>query len=144
MKQNEKNDVNLNVDLVLFDKHTTSFDCIDLQKFRSIGPGFEKDSTFVYSILKSLYKNEPEKLENRSATGKKFKGKAKLEVTFEKKEIMQNMLIERVKAELCDRLGTNVEYVKRVGRLNVLLRHAISNFVRKRKTGQKVVCILIV
>lgn len=131
-KQTENIGDNSSVDN-LFQKYSTRFDCIDMLTFRSVGPGIGKDSTFVYGILKSLYKKDFEKLQNRSATGKKNKGQTKHEITIEKKEIIKNMLIERVGAELCDRLGTTKEYLKRVGRFNELLRHSIINFVRKQK-----------
>lgn len=131
-KQNEKIDEDSSID-TLFEKYSTSFDRIDLIKFRSVGPGIAKDSTFVYGILKSLYKKDSEKLQNRSVTGKKFKGQTKLEITMEKKEIIRNMLVERVGAELCDRFGTTKEFLKRIGQINKLLRHSITNFVRKQK-----------
>lgn len=60
---------------VLFENYSNSFDDLEMIGIRSIGPGINKDSTFICSIMKYLYKNEPEKIGDRSATGKKFKGK---------------------------------------------------------------------
>lgn len=69
-----------------FEKYSNRFDESDLVKIRSIGPGSKKDSTFICNIMSSLYKNESEKLKHRSATGKKYNGKKKVEISFEKKK----------------------------------------------------------
>lgn len=142
MKQNVPRDAN--TDMVLFKEYLNRFDVTDMVKIRSIGPGPQKDSKFINVILKSLYKNELYKLENRSATGKKFKGEKKLEVSFEKKELMKNMLNERVRNELCDPFETSNEFFNRVNRLNTFLRNAISNSLKKIKRGQKVYILLVV
>lgn len=136
-KQNENSS---NKNTKLFEKYSNHFRLPDMLKLRSIGPGEGKDSSFVYTLLKLLYKNDSEKLKNRSATGRKFKGISKLEITFEKKKIMQNMLNERVGFELCGCLENTNEHTKRVGSLNKLLRHAINNFVRKGESSRKVNC----
>lgn len=75
----------INESSVLFENYSNRFDTREMIEIRSIGPGVKKDSTFICSIMKSLYKNEPEKLSERSATGKKFKGIKKHEITIEKK-----------------------------------------------------------
>lgn len=118
---------------VLFESHSNRFDACEMIEIRSIGPGVKKDSTFISKIMKFLYKNEPEKLSERSATGKKFKGIKKHEVTLEKKEILKNMLSERVKSELDDQYGSSNDLIKRVGRLNSLIRFALGNLVSKHK-----------
>lgn len=115
----------------LFEKFKNHFNSKDILKIRSVGPGLKKDSTFVHRIMKALYRDDVDKLKNRSATGKKFKGNKKMEITFEKKNILNMFLIERVKSELSDQFGTSKEYLKRIGRLNTLVRFAIGNLSSK-------------
>lgn len=49
---------------------------------------------------------------------------------------MKKMLIERVQNELCDKFGTSSEFLKRVNRLNDLLRFAIGNLVSNKRRNQ--------
>lgn len=121
---------------VLYEQYSNHFDSHDMLKIRSIKPGIQQDSAFILTIMKSLYKNDVEKLKDRSATGRKFKGIKKHEITLEKKEILENMLIQRVKSELHDKLGTTKNFLKRIGRFNTLLRYAIGNLVSKIKKNQ--------
>lgn len=119
---------------VLFKKYSDRFDADDLIEIRSVGPGLKKDSKFITKIVYSFYKNEIEKLHHRTATGKKFNGKKKHEITIEKKRIMECMLIERVKAELKDQMEASSVFLNRVARLNLLLRFAIGNLRPKKKS----------
>lgn len=124
-------------DGVLFKKYSDRFDADDLIEIRSVGPGLKKDSKFITKIVYSFYKNEIEKLHHRTATGKKFNGKRKHEITIEKKRIMECMLIERVKAELKDQMEASSEFLNRVARLNLLLRFAIGNLRPKKKSDSQ-------
>lgn len=123
-------------DEILFETFSKHFDPPDLHEIRSVGSGVKKDSTFIYKIMNSFYKNNLDKLYNRSATGKKYKGITKHEITFEKKEVMEKMLTERVKWELRDQSCSSKEFLTRVNRLNKLVRFAIGNLLPKKDIDQ--------
>lgn len=127
-QNNEKNTTN-----ILFESFAENFENQDMIEIRSIASGSKKDSTFISKILHSFYKNDLSKLNDRSATGKKFNGIKKHEITFEKKKVMEKMLIERVKCELNDISCTSKEFLARVGRLNTLIRFAIGNLLPKKR-----------
>lgn len=61
-REHEKTNESTNTNGVLFETYSNRFDSNDLLKIRSIGPGFKSDSTFISSIMSSLYKNDFEKL----------------------------------------------------------------------------------
>lgn len=122
---------------VLFDGYSDRFSAEDLTDIRLIGPESSKDSTFISRIMNALYKNDLGKLNERSATGRRYCGTIKHEITFEKKEIMHNMLAERIKTEIRDRFGTSFEFSKRVKRLNLLIRFAIGNLKPKKGNSKQ-------
>lgn len=121
------------VNNLLFSEQSLSknFDSNELKVIRSIGPGCKNDSTFILKIMRSLYKqNELKKLENRNPTGKEYKGIKKQEITLNKKEIMEQMLSERVSDELKGASSENfTEYLQRTAKLNLHIRHAIRNIL---------------
>lgn len=118
----------------LYDEYSTKFNADELKAIRSTGPGISNDSTFILNIMRSLYKDEEmKKLDNRSATGRKYKGEAKAEISFEKKELMKNMLTHRITGELKNHFGAVDEISKRIGRLNELVRSAIHNIRSNRR-----------
>lgn len=53
--------------------------------------------------------------------------------------MLKNMLTERVKSELSDQFGTSNDFLKRVGRLNTLLRFALGNLVSKIRKNKNVI-----
>lgn len=61
------------------------FDSAEMKNIRSIKPGQRNDSTFILKIMTVLYKKNEAVLNNRSATGKKYKKETKAEISFEKK-----------------------------------------------------------
>lgn len=131
----------LNASALLFEKHVHQFDPNDMKKIRSIKSGMQQDSTFILNITKALYKNEEIKLKNRRATSRKYKDSTKLEISAEKKAIMQQMLQERVNNE--SEIGGDAnETAKRLKRLNEHMRHALKNSIsaneNKRKQNQNV------
>lgn len=111
-KMNEKYDI-------LFQNHSHRFENDEIRKIRSIKAGKRNDSTFVLTILKCLYKNEEAKLNDRRVTAKKYVGTKKIELSAEKKQIMREMLEERV----IDELGTSQDGNELGNRLNELNRH---------------------
>lgn len=69
-----------------FGKHVETLEPEDLKTIRSSKPGEKNDSNFVLNIMRALYKGaESKKLEHRTATGRKYKGINKHEITAEKK-----------------------------------------------------------
>lgn len=115
-------------------KHT--FNQIELKDIKSVGPGPNNDSKFILKIMSKLYKNdEEEKLKNRSANGKMYKGEKKTEISFEKKTIMKDMLSARLKFELSDEKSE--EFLRRCKNLNKLIKDAIHNILRRSKDAGK-------
>lgn len=107
-------------------QHT--FDKIELKDIKSVGPGQKNDSNFILKVLRKLYKNEEEKLKDRSAVGRTYRGEKKTEISFEKKGIMTDMLSARLKFELND--DKSVEFVRRLKNLNKLIKSGIHNILQ--------------
>lgn len=116
----------------LFAEYSGRFDAEELKTIRSTGPGVANDSRFILHLMRFLYKgDEFGKLKNRSATGRKWKGAKKQEISFEKKEVMKKMLQERIKGELKSQSGGMDELSQRIGRFNDLVKNAIQNIISK-------------
>lgn len=122
MPQNSNNDL-------LYEEFSERFEDVELKQIRSIHAGESNDSKFVLNIMRFLYKNETEKLKNRSATGRKFMNTSKLEVSFEKKNLMAEMLNERVAYELKNITNSAQQYLRRTRNLNKLIRYGIHNIL---------------
>lgn len=123
----------------LFDEYSSQFNPAELKTLRSTGPGIGNDSTFILNMMRFLYKSELTKLNDRSATGRKWKGVSKLEISFEKKEVMRKMLNDRVTEEVKNHVGGDGEMHARIKRLNDLIKSAIHNIVsnkRKRRHSE--------
>lgn len=118
-----------NCDSLLFEKYAHKFDDKEIKKIRSIKMGQRNDSTFILTILKALYKNQDEKIRERRATSRKFKDSSKHEISFEKKEIMRQMLEERIKSENNDTIFNDT----RLKKLNEHMRHALCNAKKSQK-----------
>lgn len=122
---------------VLFEQYSNQFTPQELKEVASIGPGQANDSNFILKILRLLYKGEEAKLENRSMCGKRYRGEKKMEITMEKKELMKNMLGERLEHELSEKTSASEEFTKRNKNLKKLVTNAIYNIVntdlKKRK-----------
>lgn len=120
------------VNEIPFQNHSHQFEPGEMRKIRSIKGGERNDSAFVLTILKGLYKNEEAKLNDRQVTARKYGGIKKIELSAEKKEIMREMLKERV----LDELGTSHEGNELADRLNKLNRH-MRNALHNSKTAHK-------
>lgn len=131
-KTDENNDT-------LFQEHSHRFDSDEIKCIRSIKAGKKNDSAFILFVLKCLYKSEEAKLNNRRVTTRKYGGTQKIELSAEKKQIMQHMLEERVLNELKGSDGDN-ELKTRLKQLNTHMRNALHNSVtaNKKKSSQSV------
>lgn len=114
---------------LLYEEFSQRFEDVELKQIRSIHAGESNDSKFVLNIMKVLYKNESEKLKNRSATGRKFKNTSKLEVSFEKKNLLNQLLNERVAYESQNMSDSAQQFTRRTKNLNKLIRYAIHNIL---------------
>lgn len=97
---------------------------------RSVKSGEKNDSTFVYHLMQILYESCEDTLQNKSATGKKFKGVSKEPLSPEKKSLINSMLIERIANEKCDPES-------RIKKLNTHIKSAIKNINKKRRVDEK-------
>lgn len=131
---------------MLLESYTEQFDPLEMKMIRSIGPSLRNDSTFILCIMRYLYKGEEfKKLEHRGATGRKYMGRNKHEITFEKKEIMTKMLTERISDEMSNQPHNFSEFSKRMGRFYSLIRFAIRNIlVAHQKNQNKVKYFIII
>lgn len=131
----KNNDTHLKPNSTLFSKYAQSFETDELKTIRSSKPGTRNDSNFILSIMRGLYKgDEIKKLKNRTATGRKYKGQQKHEISFEKKEIIEGMFTERLTDEEQE---NGAEIFIRFKKLNDLIRSAIHNIVRGENAQSK-------
>lgn len=120
---------------LLYTKFVSHFEPAEIRNIRSIGPGAKNDSKFILNIMRSLYKgDEAEKLKNRSAAGRTHNKHSKLEVSFEKKNIMEKMMTERMHLEVL--ADTTQNLVARTKKLNALIRYAIHNIQKGKEKSQ--------
>lgn len=131
--QKQLKEVNGPISLILFERFENNFNKAEMKMIRSIRSGQSRDSSFVLCIMKAHYKdNEIQKLYERSVTGKKQKGKTKNAITPPKKNIIEQMLKERLASEVED----NDETIKRLAALNRLIRHSIVNILKRLKQSK--------
>lgn len=127
-----KKKVNEKKNEILFQNHSHRFKPDEMKDIRSTRAGKTNDSTFVSTILKCLYKNEEAKLNDRRVTARKYDGTKKIELSAEKKEIMREMLEERVTNEL-DTSYEEDELKTRLKKLNTHLRNALHSSLTAHK-----------
>lgn len=108
----------------LFKSFEEKINSLVLKKLRSLDNGQKFDSTFVLTLVRSLYANDLTVLLSRNVSGK-----GKSPITPAKKTIIHDMLNERVIAEETDEtLAT-----QRINRIGGLLNDAITNITRPLK-----------
>lgn len=109
---------------LLFESHKEELGDDVLKNLRKLKGCRKSDSTFVLKCMRKLYENQNDKLQSRSARGKE----GKTIITPKKREIIQNLLLERLSNE-----GITAEEVTlRIDRLNDLINDAIANILRKK------------
>lgn len=135
-QQLNNNKQQLESKVLLFENHAHRFDSTDIKKIRSIKAGQRNDSAFILQITRALYKNEESKMKERRVTSRKYKDSKKLEISADKKEIMREMLEERVIDELEIADGSDA-VTERVKMLNNHMRHALKNSVSANERKQK-------
>lgn len=120
---------------LLFGNHANRFDSTDIRQIRSIKSGRQYDSTFILAIMRALYRSEEDKIKDRRVTARKYNSTTKLEITADKKQMMQEMFEERVIAE-SDAASENAAIEERLKKLNEHMRHALRNamFAAEKKT----------
>lgn len=125
----------------IFESYVDKFDTSELKKIKSVGPGQRNDSCFLLKIMRCLYKSDERyKLRERSVEGHKYKGQSKLGISFEKKSLMKDMLVERLKVELGAKSNCSVEFSERVKCFKKLMNSAISNILQaERKNNRNVI-----
>lgn len=125
-------------DQILFVTHSERFAQNDFKRIRSVRAGRRNDAVFVRFVMNGLYKNEETKLSERRASSRKYKGSSKLEVSADKKQIIRDMLEERIVQELGNSTE-DLEFDGRFKRLNDLIRFALNNSSNKKKrTNEKI------
>lgn len=136
-EQLKKKNLNERKSEILFGNFADRFESGEIKKIRSIKSGKRNDSAFVLTILKSLYKNEEEKLVDRRVTDRKYDGTKKNELSAEKKQMMREMLEERVLHELSSPQDEK-ELAERMNQLNRHMRNALHNSLvaHKKKSSQ--------
>lgn len=111
---------------MLFSDYTELFTIPQMNELHSTGHGQTRDSTFILKLLEFLY-GDVEKLRDKCSGSRKLKGKTLITPT--KKDVMENMLSQRVESE-----GVNGELaIGRCGRLNRLIGNSL--YTIKRRIG---------
>lgn len=104
-----------------------------IEKLNLIGDAVRDDSQFIGLVLPELYKGDTETISNLSlAKKKKKKSDTNIEIKKETKEILQNILTERLS------YITGVDE-KRKSNLNKLIRNCIDNAKRTKKINKSAI-----
>lgn len=117
---------------VLFSKFVKNFSTSELAELRSFESSKNNDSTFVLKIIRCLYKNELEKIESISVTGRSRKGDPKEKMSEQNLNIVKDMLTERLESLNL----TSKENVGRIKLVNTHIKNAFMTIVHTKK-GQK-------
>lgn len=112
-----------------FSEHSCEFDEKQLSTLRSISIMPRDDSTFVAIVVKYLYKDRIDSLKTKSLTGR---GKNKTMLTPEKVKIVGKLYEERINNLAID----DTERIKRLKKLNTLIKDAISNTNRANEVRE--------
>lgn len=112
----------------LFLEFNGHFNNDQLRQLRSIPSGKSRDSSFVLTLMRFLYPNT-NVLSKKSATGKARNKMTKEKLTPHKKNLISDMLKERVSSEngLDD-----LTILQRMDNVNKLIKNAIENIVGKK------------
>lgn len=81
-----------------FENHQDKFTANDLKNFQSVRSGAKHDCTFVFNVVKAMYRNDLDILRGKSVTGRS-KNSDKSVMTPDKTAIVKKMLEERVMNE---------------------------------------------
>lgn len=110
----------------LFDRFESEFDANTLERLKRIDNSKKRDSTFILECMRNLCRNK-EQLKNVTACGRKNKAKQHNSIlSLDKREILDDMFIERLSIEKIDEVEVRERYL----RLNTLINSAICNIVR--------------
>lgn len=112
---------------LIYIKFKESFPSDVLAILRSIDGRILSDSTFVLTCVRSLYKDELDRLKNISVTGRVRKNERKEKMSPQKLKVLRNIFDERLNAVV----SKSSERVQRTKKVN---EHIKSNFQRKFKT----------
>lgn len=110
-----------------FMKSSTHFSSGELATLRSFGPGKREDSTFVSAGVRALYADNLDAVKTKSLTGRSKSEQKKNAMTPEKREILKEILTERVHSTT----GDDEERKTRIKKLNDHIRFAIINISKK-------------
>lgn len=117
------------VEKMLFIKHESNFTPTQLKELRSISTGKSKDTKLISIAMESFYEDRVA----QKCVSKRSDDDGKHVITPEKKDIMKEMLEERVTAE---GVAQSV-VIERCDRLNRLIGDAVYNHQRKLKNSSK-------
>lgn len=103
-------------------------DCLsdaEMKDVRSVKSGAKNDSTFVFKLVQSLYKNDLSKLNSKSVTGKGRNTTKKDRITPLKKDIIEKLLMERAMND------GGQDVTERLQKTNMHIKNAIHNILRR-------------
>lgn len=116
---------NENATTVMYSTFSKQFGSKDLSKMRSIGVSESEDSTFVLAGIRSLYKNEMNKVATITVNGRSRRNEAKQKMTPEKLKSIQDIFNERL--DSCE--ISSADRVRRGKKVNVYIKGAFANIV---------------
>lgn len=102
----------------------------DMEKLRAIKTGEKSDSTFILHLLRVLYGSRTAELLKKTSTGKAFKGQKKDPISPEKKQMMNEMISERILNEDSD------DFERRIGKFSKHVKWGIDNINKVTKRDQ--------
>lgn len=121
--------------IVIFKRFEEKIDSSVLKELRSVPTGQSYDSGFILKLIRHLYAKNISVLLTRNATGK-----TKTAITPYKKNIIQDILRERVITEKEDEVRVQL----RTARVGILINDAIRNIVRPLKKVKFYIFLCIV
>lgn len=106
---------------LVYTKFKDSFTADELALLRSIDGSISSDSSFVLTCVRSLYRNDMNRLENISVTGRSRTNQQKVKMSPQKMKTINDIFEERLKTM---NLRSN-ERIQREKQINVHIKRAI-------------------
>lgn len=114
---------------MLFQKYEEHFSAAQLMELRSHDKGKRRDAAFITKCIEFIYQGDMSIISGKVSGERRLKGKEPISPV--KRNILSEMLTERIMAEGCDENLT----VERCDRLNRLIGDGIYTLVKRREPG---------
>lgn len=118
---------------LLYSEQLKQFTATELSELRSIGGNQSEDSAFVLTGIRYIYKNQTDRLNHISVTGRSRTGNKKTKMSPNKLAAIKDIFNERLNALNL----TSDEQAKREKRINLLVKDAIQNIANPKANDKQ-------